>query len=115
MPERAFFKLKCKEGTEAEYVERHKAVWPAVKADLQAAGVQQMSIWMHGREIFLLMVCDDYKAATKFLDAQPQSIEWENWMAPMMETADGGEYDPTSAYPDGLPEVWRWEAEASVP
>ena len=28
----------------------------------------------------------------------------------MMETGDGGEYDAANAYPDGLPEVWRWEA-----
>jgi hypothetical protein len=44
MPERAFFKLRCKPGTEAEYVARHRAVWPAVQADLRAAGARG-----HGR------------------------------------------------------------------
>ena len=33
-------------------------------------------------------------------------------MAPIMETGDGGEYDPANAYPSGLPEVFRWEAGA---
>ena len=28
----------------------------------------------------------------------------------MMETGDGGGYDAANAYPDGLPEVWRWQA-----
>ena len=37
MPERAFFKLLVKEGQEQEYIDRHKAVWPEVQADLQGA------------------------------------------------------------------------------
>jgi L-rhamnose mutarotase len=37
MPERAFFKLLVKEGHEQEYIDRHKAVWPEVQADLQGA------------------------------------------------------------------------------
>ena len=114
MGERAFFKLRVAEGQEAEYVERHKNVWPEVQADLESAGVQEMSIWMRGREVFLMMVCDDYKAATAALDASPKSIEWEKWMAPMLETGAGGEYDPAAAYPDGLPEVFRWQAMASA-
>ena len=35
-------------------------------------------------------------------------------MAPIMETGEGDEYDPAHAYPDGLPEVFRWEAPAAV-
>ena len=37
MPERAFFKLLCKEGQEQEYIDRHKAVWPEVQDDLRGA------------------------------------------------------------------------------
>ena len=70
---------------------------------------------MEKRDIFLMMVCDDYAAATAFLDKQPKSLEWEEWMAPIMETGDGGEYDPANAYPSGLPEVFRWEAGAPTP
>jgi L-fuconolactonase len=113
MAERAFFKLRVKPGGEQEYVKRHKAVWPQVQSDLVAAGVKEMSIWMHGRDVFLLMVCANYKAAVELLDASPESVKWEQWMAPMMETAEGDEYDPEHAYPDGLPEVWRWEAPPS--
>ena len=80
-----------------------------------AAGVREMSIWMEKRDIFLMMVCDDYAAATAFLDKQPKSLEWEEWMAPIMETGAGGEYDPANAYPSGLPEVFRWEAGAPAP
>ena len=42
---RAFFKLKVKEGHEAEYSERHKAVWPEVEGDLALSGVLEMTIW----------------------------------------------------------------------
>ena len=40
MPERAFFKLLVKEGHEQEYIDRHKAVWPEVQADLQGASAR---------------------------------------------------------------------------
>eukprot|EP01052_Picozoa_sp_SAG31_P027765 SAG31_NODE_2626_length_5353_cov_5.529692_2_plen_116_part_00 len=110
MTDRAFFKLKVKAGHEQEYVDRHKNVWPQVKADLQAAGVKEMSIWMDGRDIFLMMVCADYKAATKFLDGSPTSVKWEEYMEEIMQAGDGGEYDPNNAYPGGLPEVFRWLA-----
>ena len=32
-------------------------------------------------------------------------------MAPIMESAAGDAYDPDNAYPDGLPEVFFWEAD----
>jgi L-rhamnose mutarotase len=80
-----------------------------------AAGVLEMTIWLKGRDVYLLMICTDYKAATAYLDKQPKSLEWEEWMAPMMETGEGDEYDPANAYPDGLPEVFRWEATPAGP
>ena len=55
-----------------------------------------MSIWLNGRDVYLLMICTDYKAATAYLDKQPKSVEWEEWMAPIMEQGDGGEYDPAN-------------------
>lgn len=79
-----------------------------------AAGVLEMTIWLNQRDVYLLMICNDYKAATAYLDKAPKSLEWEEWMAPMIETGEGDEYDPTHAYPDGLPEVFRWEASTAV-
>ena len=108
--ERTFFKLRCKAGSEAEYVRRHENVWPVVKRDLAAAGVLSMNIWMDKSDVFLMMETKDYAAATAALDASPDSVKWEKWMEPMMETGDGGAYDPLAAYPDGLPCVFSWKA-----
>jgi L-rhamnose mutarotase len=94
MPDRAFFKLRVTEGQEAEYVRRHTQVWQQVKDDLAAAGVLTMNIWMEGRDIYLMMECRDYSAATAILDASPESVKWEEWMAPMMETGDGEYHGP---------------------
>ena len=89
--ERVAFVMKAKAGYEEEYVRRHKEVWPKVLSDMKKAGVHKMSIFMQGRELF-------------------ESARWEEYMTPIMENAAGEAYDPNNAYPDGLPEVFYWEA-----
>lgn len=42
--------------------------------DATAAGVLEMSIWLKQRDVYLLMVCNDYKAATAYLDKQVFSL-----------------------------------------
>ena len=53
--QRVAFVMHVKEGQEAEYVRRHREVWPQVLADLERAGVEQMNIFMAGRQLFLYM------------------------------------------------------------
>ena len=108
--ERVAFLMRAKEGYEEEYVRRHKDVWPAVLADLQRSGVQKMSIFMRGRDLFLYMEVDDYAEVTRILSNASESVKWEEYMAPIMENAEGDDYDPDNAYPDGLPEVFYWES-----
>lgn len=65
-------------------------------------------------QAYLMMACtDSYAAAVKVLDGSPKSVEWEKWMEPIMEGGDGAAYDPNAAYPDGLSEVYRFEATAA--
>ena len=108
--ELTLFRLRVKAGHEAEYVERHKDVWPVVLADLERAGCGGMRIWMDGTDLYLLMCTRSYAAAAAALDASPKSVEWERYMEPLLEAGDGAAYNPTAAYPDGLPCVWSWDA-----
>ena len=87
MGSRVLLRLKCKPGMEQEYHERHQHVWDAVKADLARAGVERMDIWMERTDVFLLMELAPgvaYAAATRLLDASPDSIKWEEYMEPIM-------------------------------
>ncbi|MEC7227098.1 MAG: L-rhamnose mutarotase [Candidatus Latescibacterota bacterium] len=106
--ERVAFVMHVKEGQEAEYVRRHREVWPQVLADLERAGVEQMNIFMTGRQLFLYMEVDDYAEAARILGECPESVRWEAYMEPIMEDAGGQDYDPENPYPDSLPEVFFW-------
>jgi L-rhamnose mutarotase len=108
--ERVAFVMKAKAGYEEEYVRRHKEVWPKVLSDMKKAGVHKMSIFMQGRELFLYMEVENYAEAARVLEDSPESARWEEYMTPIMENAAGEAYDPNNAYPDGLPEVFYWEA-----
>ena len=70
-----------------------------------------MSIFMQDRQLFLYMEVDDYAQAIRILDASPDSVRWEEYMAPIMEGESGENYDPASAYPPGMPEVYYWESD----
>ena len=106
--QRVAFVMHVKEGQEAEYVRRHREVWPQVLADLERAGVEQMNIFMAGRQLFLYMEVDDYAQAARILGECPESVRWEAYMEPIMEDAGGQTYDPENPYPDSLPEVFFW-------
>ena len=106
--QRVAFVMHVKEGQEAEYVRRHRDVWPQVLADLERAGVEQMNIFMTGRQRFLYMEVDDYAEAARILGECPESVRWEAYMEPIMEDAGGQDYDPENPYPDSLPEVFYW-------
>ena len=106
--QRVAFVMHVKEGQEAEYVRRHREVWPQVLADLERAGVEQMNIFMAGRQLFLYMEVDDYAEAARILGECPESVRWEAYMEPIMEDAGGQTYDPENPYPDSLTEVFFW-------
>jgi L-rhamnose mutarotase len=108
--QRVAFILRVKEGHEEEYIRRHREIWPQILDDLERARVHKMSIFMSGLQLFLYMEVEDYAEAARVLGDSPESMRWEEYMAPIMEDASGGDYDPQNAYPDGLPEVFYWES-----
>ena len=111
--ERAAFIMHVKEGQEEEYIRRHQEVWPEILEDMEQAGIHQMSIHMQGRQLFLYMEAESYIKAARYLEQRPDSVRWEEFMAPIMENAGGDSYDPTHPYPDGLPEVFHWQSAGS--
>lgn len=68
----------------AEYVERHKQVWPDVLRSLQQAGVLDMQIYRHGHLLMMIMdTTDDFSFERKAeMDrANPAVMQWEREMA----------------------------------
>ncbi len=108
--QRIAFVMRLKPGADEEYIRRHQNLWPEVRADMRRAGIHSMSIYRFGLQLFLYMEVEDYARAARLLAESPDSARWEEYMAPIMEDAGGGEYDPANPYPEGLPEVFHWEA-----
>lgn len=50
------FKMKLKPGFEAEYRRRHEEIWPALSAELTAAGVSDYSIFLDRETLTLFAV-----------------------------------------------------------
>ena len=92
--QRVAFVMHVKEGEEEEYRRRHRDVWPAVLADLERAGVHSMSIFMADRQLLLYMETENYAEAVRILAESPESVRWEEYMAPIMEDQSGGRLRP---------------------
>ena len=102
--------MRVKKGQEQEYIRRHDNIWPEIQEDMRRAGIHKMSIFMFDQQLFLYMEVDDYAEAARILEASPESVRWEEYMAPIMESAGGDDYDAANPYPEGLPEVFHWTA-----
>lgn len=68
----------------AEYVERHRAVWPQVLESLRDSGITSMQIYLEGTQLFMIMdTTDDFTLERKGeMDrANPVVMQWEREMA----------------------------------
>lgn len=110
--ERISFLMRVKEGQQEEYIRRHQNVWPDVLDEQRRAGIAKMSIFMRGHDLFLYMEVENYAKAVEILGSSPAAIRWEEYMAPIMESAteEDAPYDPLNAFPGSLPEVFYWES-----
>jgi len=86
MMKRHAFKMKLKPGVAAEYKKRHDEIWPALAAELRAAGVSDYSIFLDEETLTLFAVqkLSDGNAAAGLPDS-PTVRKWWDYMAPLME------------------------------
>lgn len=84
---RCAFKMKIKNGSEAEYKKRHDEIWPELSEELTNAGVSDYSIFLDEETLTLFAVqklTDDNTA-----DDLPQTEivkKWWAYMSDIMET-----------------------------
>lgn len=84
-------KMKLLPGNEAEYKQRHDAIWPELKELLKAAGIENYSIFLD-TETATLFACleapdDEYKTS---LPTEPIMKKWWQYMKDIMETNEDG-------------------------
>jgi len=101
--QRIAFMMRIKPGTEEEYRQRHRQVWPELLAELKRAGCQNYSIYLRGTELFAFMEVEDFQHFLSVMAGSPVSERWEQYMSDILLR----EIDPTTGFPPVLPEVFH--------
>ena len=76
--ERVCFQLQVKPDRIAEYVERHRAVWPVMLRAIEAAGRRNYSLFLReDGQLTGYYETDDDAASARLLAEDPRTTEWE--------------------------------------
>jgi L-rhamnose mutarotase len=89
MPRYATY-LRIRAGNEQRYREMHASVFPDLKDAMRSAGIRNYSIFVHGREVFSYLECDDLDAVVARLRNDPAEIRWQQATAELTEPSPGG-------------------------
>jgi len=82
------FNLRVRPERMAEYVERHKAVWPEMQDALRATGWRNYSLFLRPDGLLIGYVeADDLDAARAAMDATEVNTRWQASMAPYFADA----------------------------
>jgi len=89
--ERVCFRLQVRKDRMAEYVERHKAVWPEMLQALRETGWTNYSIYLDPSDGLLIgyLETPDLEAAKAGMAAREINAKWQADMAPFFEALDG--------------------------
>ena len=84
------FNLQVRPERLAEYVERHRAVWPEMLAALRATGWRNYSLFLRADGLLVGYVeADDLPAAQAAMAATEVNARWQREMAPFFTGIDG--------------------------
>ena len=102
--ERMAWKGRIKPGCKAEYIRRHDAIWPEMKALLKEAGICNYTIFANGEELFGYYECEKGIAfAEKTQASSPVVDRWNEYMKDILEL----EMDPVTGAQPKLEPVFR--------
>jgi len=89
--ERVCFRLQVRKDRMAEYVERHKAVWPEMLQALRETGWTNYSIYLDPSDGLLIgyLETPDLEAAKAGMAVREINAKWQADMAPFFEALDG--------------------------
>ena len=88
---RVGFRLQVRKDRMAEYVERHKAVWPEMLQALRETGWTNYSIYLDPSDGLLIgyLETPDLEAAKAGMAAREINAKWQADMAPFFEALNG--------------------------
>jgi L-rhamnose mutarotase len=110
--QRVCFQLQVKPERMAEYVERHRAVWPEILQAIADAGRRNYSLFLRDDGLLIgYYETDDDADSARRLAADPRTAEWEAQAAGFFESLPGAR--PDQGAPQ-LTEVFHLEAQLAA-
>ena len=102
--ERMAWKGRIRPGCKAEYIRRHDAIWPEMKAVLKEAGICNYTIFANGDELFGYYECEKVVAFAERTQAESPVVDrWNAYMKDILEL----EMDPVTGAQPKLEPVFR--------
>ena len=101
--QRIAFMMSIRPGTEEEYRQRHREVWPELLADLKRAGCQNYSIYLRGTELFAYMEVADFQRYREVMATSQASERWEARMSDILIR----ETSAATGFPPVLEEIFH--------
>jgi L-rhamnose mutarotase len=101
--ERVGFVMRLLPGAEAEYRERHAAVWPELLEALKSAGARNYSIYLRGEDLFGYLEVEDLRRFQETMAASPVNDRWQADMARLIDPLT----DPETGFHRQLDEVFH--------
>ena len=107
--QRVAFRMRLKPGREAEYKERHDAIWPELAAVIRESGVRNYSIFRIDLDLFAyLEMVDEAPAREPSVPPHPVLQRWWDSMEPLMSSGDRILIDTSQRVPvpPGIFVIW---------
>ncbi|WP_069467186.1 L-rhamnose mutarotase [Actinacidiphila rubida] len=102
---RVCFVLRVRKDRLEEYRERHREVWPEMRAALSAAGWHRYSLFLRDDGLLVgYLETDDFEQARAAMDATEVNARWQAAMGDFFEELDGVAPDAAMT---PLPEVFH--------
>lgn len=86
--QRHAFWARLNPGYEEHYIDAHRRMPQALTAAYREAGINQLLIFRHQDLLFLYLECEDLEAAAAALEKNPDELQWQKMIAPMLEAGD---------------------------
>jgi L-rhamnose mutarotase len=67
----------------AEYKRQHEKIWPEITASIRDSGIEDLSIYLLGTRMFMIMDVNDtfsFQSKARADSANPKVREWEEFM-----------------------------------
>jgi L-rhamnose mutarotase len=108
---RVAFTMRLKPGGLSEYRRHHDHIWPQLVAELERAGIRNMTIFENDPVLFLYSEVEDEGSWERLWSTETHE-RWGALMEPLMALKDGGSPDSTTLREVFHMEPASWEAPA---